>query len=175
MKGDEPMEPAVEVGEEVEIVKLAPDGHKAASYSGTLLESPPGWVVAKATWTFRRMELGYMTFDPGDYLYEYFSTVYPFNAFVLFSPEDDFKGWYCNITHPTTVKDRTVFWHDLYVDIIQKADGEILILDEDELEQSGLARSDPDLHAMILETRDLVVAKMRQQRYPFSDIAGPDG
>jgi hypothetical protein len=167
--------PAVDVGEEFEIVKLAPDGSRAASYSGTLLDSPPGWVVARATWRFRRMELGYMTFAPGDYLYEYFSTVQPFNAFVLFSPEDEFKGWYCNITHPTTVEHRTIYWHDLYIDVIQKADGTILVLDEDELEESGLERNDPDLHSMIVETRDLVVEKMRTQQYPFSDISGPSG
>lgn len=160
----------VQPGDDVQIVKLRPDGSKAASYPGTLLDSPPGWVVARATWTFRRMDLGYMIFEPGDYLYEYFGTVDPFNAFVLFSPENEFKGWYCNITHPTTVSSNTIYWHDLYVDVIQKQDGSILILDEDELAESGMKAANPDVHQMIVDARDLVVNKMRNEEYPFSDV-----
>jgi hypothetical protein len=168
---DRPWEPLqIEPGDDVQIVKLRPDGTEAASYPGTLLESPSGWVLAQATWTFRRMDLGYMVFEPGDYLLEYFATELPFNAFVLFSPDDAFKGWYCNITHPTIVRPRTIYWHDLYVDVVQKQDGSILVLDEDELEESRLDAKDPDLHRMILDTRDLVVEKMRNGRYPFSDI-----
>jgi hypothetical protein len=157
-------------GAEVKIVKLRPDGTEAATYMGTLIESPPGWVVVRATWTFRRMDLGYMTFEPDDYLIEYFATSQPFNAFVLFSPEDEYKGWYCNITHPTRIKGNTIYWHDLYVDVIQKTDGSILVLDEDELEESNLRQEDPNLHEMIISSRDLVVEKMRNQVYPFSDL-----
>jgi protein associated with RNAse G/E len=162
-------------GEDIRIVKLGPDGSEASSYSGTLIEAPPGWVVVRAVWTFRRMELGYMTFEPDDYLIEYFATSEPFNAFVLFSPEDEFKGWYCNITHPTTVRNQTVYWHDLYVDIIQKSDGTILILDEDELAESGLHQHDPALHQMIIDARDSVVEKMQNRMYPFSEFVHPSG
>jgi protein associated with RNAse G/E len=165
----------ISAGEEMRIVKLSPDGNEAATYNGTLVHSHPGWLVVRATWTFRRMALGYMTFEPGDYLLEYFATERPFNAFVLFSPQDEFKGWYCNITYPSTVEDYTLYWHDLYVDVIQKADGTILVLDEDELEASGLERHDPALHTMILDARDLVVEKMRTQAYPFSEFTIPNG
>jgi uncharacterized protein len=168
-------EPELRFGAEVKVVKLHPDGTEAATYNGTLIESPPGWAVVRATWTFRRMELGYMTFEPDDYLIEYFATSEPFNAFVLFSPDDEFKGWYCNITHPTTIKGRTIYWHDLYIDVIQKADGSILVEDEDELEASQLAQKDPELHRLITTTRDLVVEKMRNRSYPFSEFAIPNG
>jgi uncharacterized protein len=160
-------------GAEITIVKLRPDGSEAASYTGTLIDGPPGWVVARATWTFPKMELGYMTFEPEDYLIEYFATAQPFNAFVLFSPDDAFKGWYCNIAYPATVSGRTVYWHDLYVDVVQKTDGSILVLDEDELAEAGIDRDDPSLHEMITSTRDLVVEKMRNQAYPFSEFSAP--
>ena len=160
----------VEPGSELSIVKLRPDGSEAARYPGTLVETSPGWVVARATWTFRRMDLGYMIFEPGDYLYEYFATVEPFNAFVLFSPDNVFKGWYCNITHPTMVRGDTVYWHDLYVDVVQKCDGEILVLDEDELADSGLRQRDPELHELIVNTRDIIVKKIQTRGYPFSEI-----
>jgi hypothetical protein len=158
----------IPAGADVTIVKLRPDGSQAASYQGVAIDSPPGWVVARAEWAFPRMDLDYMVFEPGDYLYEYFPTSHPFNAFVLFSSSDALKGWYCNVTHPTTVEGTTIYWHDLYVDVVQKADGTILVLDEDELAESDLMRIDPGLHAMITSARDLVVEKMRTSAYPFS-------
>ncbi|MEX2426292.1 MAG: DUF402 domain-containing protein [Thermomicrobiaceae bacterium] len=165
--------PELRFGADVKIVKLRPDGDEAATYNGTLIESPPGWVVIRATWTFERMELGYMTFEPEDYLIEYFATSQPFNAFVLYSPDDEFKGWYCNITHPTIVKGRTIFWQDLIVDVVQKVDGKIMVLDEDELSESGLEQTDLALHTMITTARNAVVEKMRTRSYPFSEHAAP--
>jgi protein associated with RNAse G/E len=158
-------------GAEVRIVKLKPDGTVTATYAGTLVASPPGWVVARATWTHRRIDIGCLVFEPHDYLLEYFPTEAPFNAFALFSCAGEFKGWYCNVTHPTTIRDRTIFWHDLYVDIIQQADGTIHILDEDELADSGVLEDDPELHELITNARDSVVEKMRSNQYPFSEVA----
>lgn len=157
-------------GQTVRIVKLRPDGTEAATYNGTLVDNLPGWLVTRAVWEFRRMDLGYMLFEQGDYLLEYFSIQQPFNAFALFSPVDEFKGWYCNITHPTAVRDHTLYWHDLFVDVVQRADGQILVLDEDELAEAGLEASRPDLHEMILNARDTVVGKMRGGEYPFSEV-----
>jgi uncharacterized protein len=168
-------EPELTAGTEVRIVKLRPDGSEAATYNGTMLVSPPGWVAVRAIWTFPRMELGYMTFEPEDYLIEYFATTQPFNAFVLFSPDDEFKGWYCNIAYPSTIRNKTIYWHDLFVDVIQKSDGSILVLDEDELADSGLQKKDPCLYQMIIEARDSVVEKMRDHAYPFSEYVHPDG
>lgn len=156
-------------GQELRIVKLRPDGTEAATYGGTLVTAGTSWVVAHAVWTFRRMDLGYLLFEPDDYLLEYFSTIEPFNAFALFSPGETFKGWYCNVTYPTTIAGNTVYWHDLYVDVVQQPDGTILVLDEDELAESLLHKTDPDLHRMILDARDSVVTMMREQQYPFSE------
>lgn len=156
-------------GQELRIVKLRPDGSEAATYGGTLVTAEPGWIVAHAVWTFRRMDLGYLLFEPDDYLFEYFSTDRPFNAFALFSAGGEFKGWYCNVTHPTAVAGDIVYWHDLFIDVVQQSDGTILVLDEDELAESRIQSSDPDLHRMILEARDAVVTMMREGHYPFSE------
>jgi protein associated with RNAse G/E len=160
-------------GCDVTIVKLRPNGSHAAEYPATLVSRSADWIVARATWTFRRMEFDYLTFAPGDILYEYFALQEPFNAFALFTPEQYFKGWYCNITYPTTVDDQRIYWHDLYVDVVQQADGNIRILDEDELHDAGLRSTNPDLHRMILKARDTVVEKMRSGDYPFSEFELP--
>lgn len=157
-------------GQEVRIVKLRPDGSEAASYDGVMLERKSDWIVTRAVWEFGRMDLGYMLFEPNDYLLEYFSTEKPFNAFALFSPAGDFKGWYCNVTHPATVQGHTIYWHDLYVDVVRQPGGKVLILDEDELEETSLHLSYPELYRMILAARDSVVEKMREGRYPFSEV-----
>jgi hypothetical protein len=156
-------------GIDVTIVKQRPDGTEAASYPGTLVDAPRGWLVARASWQFRRMDLGYMTFDPGDYLLEYFPLTEPFNAFALFSAGDAFKGWYCNVTYPTTVRGRFIYWHDLYVDVILQPDGEILILDEDELAEAGIAQSDPNLHRLILDGKQRILDRIVHGDYPFAE------
>ena len=121
------------------------------------------------------MDLGYMLFEPGDELIEYFATEEPFNAFVVLGQNRSFKGWYCNVTHPTTVQGSTIYWHDLYVDVIQRADGKVLVLDEDELHESELASRAPDTHATILAARDELLERLLARRYPFSDFGqAPD-
>jgi hypothetical protein len=156
-------------GVDVTIIKQRPDGSEAASYPGTLVDAPPGWLVARATWQFRRMDLGYMIFEPRDYLLEYFPLAEPFNAFSLFSAAHTFKGWYCNVTYPTTVHGRCIYWHDLFVDVIVQPDGEILVLDEDELAEAGIAQSDPDLHRLIIDGKQRILDRIVHGHYPFAE------
>ncbi len=88
-------------GAELTIVKLAPDGSEAARYRGEVVgHRQDSWVLVQATWTNRTIELGGLSFCPGDNLLEWFSPRHPFNAFAVFSPQDRLKGWYANVTHP---------------------------------------------------------------------------
>lgn len=158
------------VGSPVEIVKISPKGKPPVRYTGTLIESPEGWVAARADWVHGEMDLGYMAFMPGDYLDEYFALDAPYNAMALYRGGDDsLVAWYCNVTHPTVIENGEIHWHDLFIDVIVYPDGRILVLDEDELEESGLETSDPALHAMILEGRDRLVQLANAGEYPFSE------
>lgn len=156
-------------GKQVEIVKVSPTGKKPVRYTGRLLDSPDGWIAARAEWVHGDMELGYLTFLNGDYLDEYFSLERPYNAFALYRADGSFVGWYCNVTHPTVVIDNEIQWHDLFIDVIAYPDGRTLVLDEDELEESGLATTDPDLHAMIVNARDELLEMIARRCYPFSE------
>jgi uncharacterized protein len=160
---------ALKPGASVRIIKQRPDGSEAATYPGAIVPAPPGWVAARAVWEFQRMDLGYMLFEPGDYLLEYFSLSDPFNAFALYSEASAFKGWYCNVTHPTTVRGNSIYWHDLFVDVIVQPDGRILVLDEDELADSGLKYSDPPLYRLILDAKRRILRRVRNGDYPFSE------
>lgn len=152
--------------------KLRPDGTVATTYQASSLPAPDNWVAARAEWPHQRVDIGFYAFEPGDILHEYFSLDRHFNAFATFRPNGEFVGWYCNITHPTCVDDvsREISWHDLYVDVIVLPDGIVIVLDEDELAESGLAATDPDLHVTIMSARDEVLEMISANAYPFSEV-----
>jgi uncharacterized protein len=156
-------------GDTVSIVKLRPDGTEGTRYPGTVLPGRPGWLVAHAVWGRDRLDLGYLVFEPEDYFIEYFALHDPFNVFALYSDQGELKGWYCNVTHPTRVASNEVAWHDLYLDVIVYPDGQLLLLDEDELAEAGVEQSDPSLFAVILDGSRKLQALARERAYPFCD------
>jgi uncharacterized protein len=156
-------------GSTIEIVKVSPVGKPPVRYTGELLDSPAGWIAARASWVHGEMDLGYMAFMPGDYLDEFFALERPYNAMALYRSTHELVAWYCNVTYPTRVENDVIFWHDLFVDVIVYPDGRTLVLDEDELEQAGLLESDPELHAMILSGRDDLLDLAVRKAYPFTE------
>ena len=163
-------------GAALTIVKLAPDGSEVARYRGEVVgHRQDSWVLVLATWTNRTIDLGELSFCPGDNLLEWFSPRHPFNAFAVFSPADRLKGWYANVTHPAwldaTKDPPTLFWHDLYVDLVGLPDGSFTIRDDDELFASGLADADSDLHARVLEARSELIRRFEHRLTPFADLS----
>ena len=150
------------------VVKLRPDGTPSTRYPAVELDSPPGWVATEAQWTFKTVDIGYFTFEPGDRLEEFFSLDRWYNLFAVFRPSGELVGWYCNVTYPTILTGDELHWHDLWVDVIVTADGQVFVLDEDELEEAGLKATDPPLYATILAARDELLAMQRENAYPFS-------
>jgi len=164
---------ALTVGAPLTVVKLAPDGSEVTRYPGvvTAAGAAAPWVAVAATWVTRVVDLDGLTFVPGDRLVEFFSPVDPFNVFAVFTPEGDLRGWYANVTHPSWIEPvtdpPTLFWHDLYVDVVALPDGRVTVRDEDELAESGLATTDPLLHARILTTRDELLRRVTLRAFPF--------
>jgi hypothetical protein len=158
------------------IVKLAPDGSEAARYRGEVVgHGQDSWVLVLATWTTRTIELDGLSFCPGDNLLEWFSPQHQFNAFAVFSPADQLKGWYANVTHPArldaTQDPPVLIWHDLFLDLVGLADGSFTVRDDDELLASGLADIDPELHARILEARSELIRRFQRRLPPFADLS----
>ena len=132
-------------------------------------------MLVQATWTNRMVEVGRLSFCPGDHLLEWFSPRHPFNAFAVFTPEHRFKGWYANVTHPARLDVATdppiLLWHDLFLDLVGLPDGSFALRDEDELLASGLANADPDLHAGILEARSELIRRFEHRLMPFANLS----
>ena len=162
-------------GTELKIVKLAPKGHEVTSYPGSVIDAaaPAPWIAARADWTTRLVELDGLRFVPGDRLHEFFSPEHPFNVFSIWAPDGHLRGWYANVTHPArfdaSSQPITLFWHDLYIDVIGLPDGTVVVRDEDELAASGLASSDLELHAMIVKARDELLHRFQQRAFPFHE------
>jgi hypothetical protein len=161
-------------GAALTIVKLAPDGSEAARYRGEVIaHHGDSWTVVQAMWTNLTVEVGELSFCPGDSLLEWFSPLHPFNAFALYSPNDSFKGWYANVTHPARLDVATdppsLIWHDLFLDLVGLPDGSFTLRDDDELLASGLAKADPELHARIVKARSELMRRFEHRLPPFAD------
>lgn len=160
----------------VTIVKRDLDGNESARYPGTVAsESTSGpWRTLIATWTMHDVEQGGLTIATGDTLHERFSREYPFNAFGVVSPTEDFKGWYANVTLPTFLEESpdglVLIWQDLVLDIVVLPDGRIAHLDDDELAGSLISRDCLALKSAIITVRDHLVSLAAASLSPFTKL-----
>ena len=154
----------------MEIAKIQADGHESTRYLGRVLDATAhsDWIVIAAEWTRGPIDLDGLHFLPGDHLREYFSPTHWFNVFEVIAPEGVTRGWYANVTYPSwmeSVRDvTTVYWHDLFVDLVVLPDGTMTIRDEDELEEANLTA---DILRQIMAGRDAVMNLARRRAYPF--------
>jgi hypothetical protein len=164
------------LGQEITVVKLNPEGNEAARYPAVVVARSPddNWVALRALWTYQRVEIDGLVFDPGDELIEWFSPRLPFNAFGVLSPAGELRGWYANVTYPAYLKSKpeagkplTLVWHDLYLDLVGLPDDTFVTRDEDELAESGLAFRDPALHREILAAADELIRRYTSHELPF--------
>lgn len=165
---------------ELRVLKLHPDGHVVTEYPGTLVPgaAPAPWVCVRATWTHRLVAMDGLEFHPGDVLMEYFSPERWFNVFAVHEPGPDgaLRGWYANVTYPTAYDPATdpptLTWHDLYLDVVAVPGGRVTVRDEDELEDSGLERTDPRLHRRVVEALDEILRALAAGAFPFAAPGG---
>lgn len=172
--------PQLAPGADLTVVKQAPDGSEVTRYRGIVLATLAvgTWVVVEARWVNRQVDLDGLSFVPGDRLLECFSPVFPFNAFAVYTPDGTLRGWYANVTYPatmdTTATTPTLIWRDLYLDLVGLPDGTVVVRDEDELAESNLAGTDPDLHVAIIAAKDELLRRWAVNDLPFGELVGRD-
>jgi hypothetical protein len=174
---------SLEVGREITVIKRSPDGEDAARYSAVIVAraQEDDWVALRARWTYRRVEVDQLVFNPGDELIEWFSPALPFNAFAVLSPGGELRGWYANVTYPAFLEPLAdgepsvaLVWHDLYLDLVGLPDASFVVRDEDELADSGLEAADSRLHTEIVAAVNDLVQRFISQQMPFCLVDGPD-
>jgi predicted RNA-binding protein associated with RNAse of E/G family len=104
------------------------------------------------------VEVAGLRFEPGDQIREFFSPRHPFNVFGVHAPGGAFRGWYGNVTRTARLaheEDALVLtWPDLVLDVVMLPDGSVSLLDDDELQASGLLSREPDLARQIVAARE---------------------
>ena len=174
---------SLEVGREITVIKRSPDGEDAARYSAVIVAraQEDDWVALRARWTYRRVEVDQLVFNPGDELIEWFSPALPFNAFAVLSPGGELRGWYANVTYPAFLEPLVdgepsvaLVWHDLYLDLVGLPDASFVVRDEDELADSGLEAADSRLHTEIVAAVNDLVQRFVSQQMAFCLVDAPD-
>ncbi|MET7734075.1 DUF402 domain-containing protein [Streptomyces sp. NPDC005402] len=127
-------------------VVLLKAGRTKIRYEAELLTDDGTRVTVRAPWAGEGVrDFGFVRFEPGDVFTEHYWRDRWYAVKEVRSSDGTLKGWYCDITRPATVDGTELVVEDLDLDLWVSADGtEVLRLDEDEFEESGLADRDPE-------------------------------
>lgn len=165
--------PELMPGREVFIEKRNEFGKDGPIYPGMIMESstPEPWIEVRATWTLYRVQVGGLRFEIGDELREFFSPRHPFNAFAIYSPEGELRGWYGNVTRTARCEPRNdtflVTWPDMMLDLAMLPDGTSVDLDDDELIESGFPEREPDISRQMLDARETLRGLLSDGFFPI--------
>lgn len=125
-------------------------------------------VSVRAAWGREAVDLGLLSFAPGDVLTEHYYSDRWYSIFELHDAGGRLKGWYCNVTRPALIGDDTVESEDLELDLLVSADRRALRLDdEDEFAARNLERDDPAAHRAALAAVDELRALIGRGAPPF--------
>jgi predicted RNA-binding protein associated with RNAse of E/G family len=154
---------------------LKPGKGTTLTYQGELLLEEPGHLLIHARWDRAALDLGYVTFEPGDHFYEHHYTDRWFNIFEVRSATGRLKGWYCNVTRPAQIAGDVISSEDLELDLFVAPDrARLLRLDVDEFEARGLDTADPAAHAAALVALEELEQLARAGAPPFDSRPAPE-
>ncbi len=154
------------------IYLLKPGKNSQITYHGVVIAEEQGHIIIHARWERPTLDLGYVTFEPGDHFYEHYYTECWFNIFEIHSNGGILKGWYCNVTRPARIEDATITSEDLELDLFVSADrSQLLTLDVDEFEARNFAQNDPEAYAAALNALDQLRHMAQIGTPPFDTIS----
>lgn len=147
-------------------VRLLKAPRPDVEYPATVRHDDGEHLVVVAPWFGDEpRDMGYAWFVPGDVWIEHYWRGRWYSIKEVRTATGELKGWYCDVTRPTTVRpqDARLEVADLDLDLWLSADHtRILRLDEDEFEASGLREREPDTAARAEASLDELEAMARQ-------------
>ncbi len=152
-------------GTRLTVIKATFTGEQVTRYPGVVIASDrPGWLALDASWALDDAKIDGVRYERGGLMREYFSATERFNVFQVYGRDGEPGGVYANITAPARVEldqhgNLELTWEDHWIDVVKRADGTIAVLDEAELDSSGLESTHPDLFTEIRSARDRVLAQ----------------
>jgi hypothetical protein len=124
----------------MKVLKMNLAGEVTWQYEGAVLRRDETSVTIEAF--FNRDDLPFqdIVLKRDDRFIETFYSDKWYNIFEIHDRDDGrLKGWYCNISKPAVIEEDAVSYVDLALDLWVSANGKRTRLDEDELEELGLA------------------------------------
>jgi hypothetical protein len=112
-------------------------------------------------------DMGFALFEPGDIWTEHYWRTRWYSIKEVRTGDGELKGWYCDVTRPTTADSEApdgarLAVADLDLDLWLSGDhAQILRLDEDEFEASGLRDREPETAARAEASLDELEAMAR--------------
>jgi len=150
-------------------VRLVKAGSTKIRYPAELLADDGNRLAVHAPWAGAgARDFGFVRFEPGDVFTEYYWRDRWYSVKEVRTGDGTLKGWYCDITRPAVLAEDggELSVEDLDLDLWVSADGaEILRLDEDEFEESGLAVRDPEAATEAVRALDELEQRARTGRF----------
>jgi len=123
----------------IRVQKKNPAGEVTYQYEGILLDRSENSIKLEALFDRQDMQFQDAVFRTGDRFVEYYYTDRWYNVFEIHDRDDGrVKGWYCNIGMPAEIKEGTVSYVDLALDLWVSVNGKQTVLDEDEFHELKL-------------------------------------
>lgn len=154
------------------IVRLLKAPRPDIEYPATVLADDGDHIAVRAPWFGDApRDMGFAVFEPGGLWTEHYWRTRWFSIKEVHGADGTVKGWYCDVTRPATVTDDDpaglrILVVDLDLDLWLSGDhSQVLRLDEDEFEASGLAVREPDTAARALASLDELEATARKDGF----------
>lgn len=166
--------PELRPGLDIFIEKQFPaDPHREpVRYDATVLQTslPAPWTETRGIWTFDTVDVTGLVLERGGELREFFSPRHPFNIFAVYGASGTFNGWYANLTWPARLyhdgEMLILAWPDLVLDVVMLPDGSYSLLDEHEIDETGLRETSPWLVDQMFAARDVLLRMLQDGFFP---------
>ena len=142
------------------VVRLVKDPRPEIRYDAVVLSDDGTHIVVRAPWAgAAERDMGFVRFGDGDVFTEHFWRDRWYSVKEVRAADGTFKGWYCDVARPATVRDGVLVVQDLDLDLWVSADRSVILrLDEDEFLASGLPDRDPVAAQQARQALDELVA-----------------
>jgi len=158
----------------VHVALVKPRKQQTIRYPAAVLWRTANSIAVRAAWSRGTVDLGYLRFEPGDSLIEYFYSDRWFNVFAIYGASGHHKGWYCNVTRPASLAADEVISEDLELDLFVTPDRATLLrLDVDEFEACGFAQHEPMTYRAAYAALSELEALAHDGRAPFDALCAP--
>lgn len=133
------------INNSVHLQALKPNGNPHQSWSSKLIAQSGDWIITHSEYaTPVRHHTRDLTYLMQHSNLGIFNTKEYYNVFIDFHKDGRFKMLYINIATPAQLENDTLFWTDLYLDIVRMPGKQAALVDQDEFDEAKNDGSLPD-------------------------------